>query len=144
MGKTITFRMIKNRFLFKCSHCNAKRSMVVHARIRQKNIRCHICGEMTKCAFNRRVTQREMQTGKIMLVSGSGKEVDVNLMDISTKGVGIEVSVKALRARAVKIGDQVQLACGWNPRLFSGSRFVVKNIIDRKVGLKKIIPGEPL
>jgi len=144
MGKTINFRLIKNRFLFKCSHCEAKKSMVVHARIRQKSIRCHSCGKMTKCAFNRRITQRELQTGKVVLISSSGREIDVNLTDISTKGIGIELSMKALRSRAVKPGDQVQLICGWNPRLFSGSRFVVKNIKDLKVGLKKIIPGEPL
>jgi hypothetical protein len=99
---------------------------------------------MTKCAFNRRITQRELQTGKIVLISRSGREIDVNLTDISSKGIGIELSIKALRSRAVRIGDQVQLACGWNPRLFSGSRFIVKNIKDLKVGLKKIVPGEPL
>ena len=118
--------------------------MVVHARIRQKSIRCHSCGKMTKCAFNRRITQRELQSGKIALIGRTGKEVEVNLTDISSKGVGIELSIRALRSRPVKVGDQVQLVCGWNPRLFSGIRFVVRNIKDQKIGLKKINPGEPL
>lgn len=93
---------------------------------------------MTPCAFNRRVTPREQQTGKAILITRSGKELDINLTNISAKGVGLELSIKALRSRAVKIGDHVQLVCKWNPGMFGGTRFIVQNMRDQKVGIKKL------
>jgi hypothetical protein len=142
MGKTTIFPVINNRFLFRCASCGAKRRLSVSQQVRQKNVRCHKCQEITKCAFNRRITPRESQTGKVILVTSSGKEVDVTLTDASSKGIGLELSIKALRSRAVKVGDTVQIVCNWNPALFSGSNFIVKNIREQRVGIKKIIPGE--
>jgi hypothetical protein len=72
----------------------------------------------------------------VTLTTSSGKEIDIHLTDISSKGVGAELSIQGLRARAVKVGDQIQLTCNWNPRLFSGNRFVVQNIREQKVGIK--------
>ncbi len=142
MGRTKIFRVIDNRFLFCCSSCQAKRRLFVAPHLRQKNIRCHKCGEINPCSFNRRLVQREHQTGQAVLITSGGKEVDVDLTDISHKGLGMEISIKALRSRAVKIGDEVRLVCNWNPGLFKGTRYLVQNIRDQKVGLKKLDPGK--
>ena len=141
MAKTITFRVINNRFLFRCSKCGAKRRLSAPPHLRQKNIRCFSCEEMNKCAFNRRVTPREQQSGKAVLITSAGKEVDINLLDISSKGVGVELSIQGLRSRVVKIGDKIQLICGWNPRLFSGRQYIVQNIREQKVGIKVLEIG---
>ena len=142
MGRTKIYRVIDNRFLFCCSSCQAKRRLFVAPHLRRKNIRCHKCGEINICSFNRRLTPREHQTGKALLITSAGKEVEVDLTDISHKGLGMEISIKALRSRAVKIGDQVQLICSWNPGLFKGARYIVQNIRGQKVGVKKLDPGK--
>jgi len=141
MAKTIVFRVVNNRFLFRCTSCGAKRRLSAPPHLRQKIIRCFKCHEINKCAFNRRVTPREQQSGKAVLITSAGKEVDINLIDISSKGVGVELSIQGLRSRVVKIGDQIQLICSWNPRLFSRNRYIVQNIREQKVGIKVLEVG---
>ncbi len=141
MGKTKTFRVIKNRLQFRCLNCGAKRTFAIPPHLRGRNIRCHKCGEITKCSFNRRVTLRELQSGKAVLITDQGIEVDIFLTDMSIKGIGFELPVRAARARVIKIGDQVRLSCRWNRRLLSGSRFVVQNINGQRVGVKKVDGG---
>lgn len=138
MGKTKTFRIINNRLQFRCASCGAKRSFSIPPHLRGKNIRCHKCGEITRCSFNRRGTLRELQSGKAILITDHGKEVDIFLTDMSTKGIGFELSLKAARARVIQVGDQVRLHCSWNQHLLSGSRFVVQNINGQRVGVKKM------
>jgi hypothetical protein len=142
MPKTTLCKVVNNRFLFRCSSCGAKRRMSAPPHLRRKNIRCYKCATMNTCAFNRRITPREQQSGKAVLLTTEGREVDINLTDISSKGIGVELSIKALRSRAVRIGDQVQLICNWNPKLFAGSRFVIQNIRDQRVGIRKLETGE--
>jgi len=144
MARTKTFQVINNRFLLRCDACGSKRRLFVAPHLKQKNIRCPKCGEINKCAFNRRITPRTLQTGKAVLTTRSGKEIDVHLTDVSSKGFGIELSFRDLHARVIKEGDQVQLVCNWNPALTRGSQFIVQNIREQRVGIKRIIPGEML
>jgi hypothetical protein len=81
---------------------------------------------------------RELQTGKAILITNSGKDVEIYLSDVSSKGIGFEMSIRAMRSRAIKIGDQIQVYCSWSPRLLSNSRFVVQNIRGQRVGVKKL------
>ncbi len=138
MGKTKTFRVVNHRFQFKCDKCGAKRYMAVPARLRQRSVRCHKCGEIIRCSFNRRATLRELQTGNAVLITSSGKDVEINLSDVSAKGIGFEMSIRAMRSRVIKIGDQIQVYCNWSPRLLGSSRYVVQNIRGRRVGVKKL------
>ena len=141
MAGTTTFQVINNRFLFRCTNCGAKRRLSAPPHLRRKNIRCFKCGELNKCGFNRRTTPRQQQSGKALLITKDGRELDITLTDISSRGIGLELSIKAMRSRAIKVGDPVQLICNWNPRLFSGCRFVVRNIKEQRVGVKKLDPG---
>lgn len=141
MGKTKTFRVLNNRLQFRCLSCGAKRTFAVPPHLRQRTIRCHKCGETTKCSFNRRVTLRELQSGKAVLTTDQGRDVDIFLTDISTKGVGFELSIRDARTHVLKIGDQIKLNCSWNQRLLGGDRFVVQNINGQRVGVKKVAGG---
>ena len=84
---------------------------------------------------------RELQSGKAVLITSSGKDVEIELSDVSSKGIGFEMSIRAMRSRAIKIGDQIQVYCSWSPRLLGQRRFVVQNINGRRVGVKKIEKG---
>ncbi len=142
MGRTKTFRVINQRFQFKCDKCGAKRYMAVPLRLRRRSVRCHKCGEIVNCSFNRRATLRESQSGKAVLITGSGKDVEIDLTDVSSKGIGFEMSIRAMRSRAIKIGDQVQIYCSWSPCLLGNNRYVVQNIRGQRVGVKKLEQGQ--
>lgn len=107
-----------------------------------KNIRCHKCGELNSCAFNRRHPPREQQSGLALLQTREGKQVEDNLTDVSQKGLGLEISIRALRSRSLKVGDRVHVICNWNPGLFKGEHFIVQNIRNQKVGIRKLAEGE--
>ena len=104
-------------------------------------MRCHKCGEVTQCMLNRRIRPRELQSGKIFLTTVEGKELEVNLFDISSTGLGVDVPIGAARARTLKLGNQVRFRCSWNPRLLGGGRYEVKNIKGRRIGVKKMELG---
>ncbi len=141
MGKARMFRVVNHRFQFKCDKCGTRRYMAVPIHLRQRSVRCHKCGEIVKCSFNRRETLRELQSGKAILITSSGKDVEINLSDVSSKGIGFEMSIRAMRSRAIKIGDQIQVYCSWSPRLLSNNRYVVQNIRGQRVGVKKLEQG---
>ncbi|HHD56832.1 MAG TPA: hypothetical protein ENK89_04045 [Desulfobulbaceae bacterium] len=84
---------------------------------------------------------RELQSGKAVLITNSGKDVEIFLSDVSSKGIGFEMSIRAMRSRAIKIGDQIQVYCSWSPRLLSNSRYVVQNIRGQRVGVKRLEQG---
>ena len=142
MGKTKTFRVVNRRFQFKCDECGAKRYMTAPAHLRRRNIRCHKCGEIVKCSFNRRATLRELQSGKAIVLTSSGKEVEINLSDVSSKGIGFEMSMRAMRSRVIKIGDKIQFSCSWSPGLLGNSRYTVRNIRGQRVGVQKLELGQ--
>jgi len=141
MGRAKTFRVVNHRFQFKCDKCGTRKYMAIPSHLRQRSVRCHKCGELIRCLFNRRATLRELQSGKAVLITSSGKDVEIELSDVSSKGIGFEMSIRAMRSRAIKIGDQIQVYCSWSPRLLGQSRFVVQNINGRRVGVKKIEKG---
>ena len=75
------------------------------------------------------------------MITSEGKEIDVNIHDISMGGIGLDISIRAARARAVAIGQEVHFRCSWNPRLLGNARFVVQNNNGQRIGVKKIVPG---
>jgi len=137
MGKAKEYRVVNNRMLFRCPECGAKRNSAVH-NVRKKSIRCHKCEVIAKCLFNRRINQREFQSGKALLITRGGKELEVSLFDISLSGVGFELPLGVSYARLLTIGQEVQLRCNWNARLFPHGRFIVQSIKGRRIGVKKI------
>ncbi len=142
MGKTVSFRVVNNRINFKCNKCGVKRNLPVPPQLRRRSIRCHACGEMTRCLLNRRNILRELQSGAAVLVTEDGKEIDVNIHDISTGGgIGVDISIRAARANAVRVGNKVRFRCSWNPRLLGSGIFKVKNCNGQRVGVKKISIG---
>ena len=141
MLRTQTFKVVRNRMQFRCPVCGVKRSLSVPTGIRRKNLRCHKCGEMVKCALNRRMYPRELLSGKMIMVTSEGKEMDVFISDKSAGGAGFDLSVAAIRRNRVAIGQEVRFRCSWSPHLIGNSRFVIVNIQGQRIGVKKIIRG---
>lgn len=135
MEKTKEFKIQNGRLLFKCPSCGARKNSVIPD-IRRKSIRCHQCGELTRCVFNRRPEQREPFSGRLVLKTRDGRKLEVVLRDLSARGVGLELPTgKSLKHLAV--GTEFTLTCSWNPRLLPDSRYVVRNIHGLRVGAEK-------
>lgn len=135
VGKTKEFRVINRRFQFKCPYCGGRRSFFIN-NLRRKNIKCFKCGESTRCLFNRRTDKRVYQSGKILLTTGVGKELEVNLKDLSYNGAGVELP-PGDSATSLSVGQEVSLKCNWNSQLIANRRFVVQNINGQQIGVKK-------
>jgi DNA-directed RNA polymerase subunit RPC12/RpoP len=135
MAKTITYRVVNNRLLFKCPSCSSRRMLSLPADIHRKSIRCHKCGEIAHCFLNRRQMPRESQAGKAVLVFSDGRELNIELYDISAGGVGFDVQNGS---RGVSVSQEVRLKCAWNPRLLDQCRYVVRNVNGRRVGVQSI------
>lgn len=134
--RTKIFRVLNNRLQFLCPYCNAKRSIAVQSDLRRRRIRCLKCQVITQCILNRRTISRETQAGKCVMITNQGKEIEVDLHDISLNGLGCDLPLKAVRS--VFLSQEIQFKCSWNPRLLSGSRFVVRSIKGRRIGAEKI------
>lgn len=91
MGKKKVIRVINNRMQFKCVSCMAKRSVPVLPNIRSKNIRCHKCGAITNCLLDRRITPRERQSGKAILITEEGRGIAVNIHDVQRMEVLVSI-----------------------------------------------------
>lgn len=140
MAKVKKFRVINNRIQFRCVACGAKRNLPVQPNIRSKNVRCHKCAVITRCSLNRRTTARTLQSGKVTMITEEGKEIVVNIYDISTDGgYGFELPIRASRAKTVKIGEEVRFNCKWNPRLLGSGRFKVISSNGQRIGVKKVV-----
>lgn len=105
--------------------------------IRRKSIRCHACGELIKCLFNRRPEQRVYHAGILNLRTRDGREIEVILKDLSSRGIGFELPAgKSLKL--LSIGHEVNLSCSWNPNLIPDSRYVIRNINGLRIGAEKV------
>jgi hypothetical protein len=135
VGKTKEFRVINRRFQFKCPYCGGRRNFFIN-NLRRKNIKCFKCGESTRCLFNRRTDKRVFQSGKILLTTKAGKEVEVNLKDLSYNGAGVEIP-PGISATSLSVGQEVSLKCNWNSQLITNRRFVVQSINGQQIGVKK-------
>jgi len=135
VGKSKEFRVINKRFQFKCPFCGGRRNFFVN-NLRRKNITCFKCGQSTRCVFNRRTDKRVYQSGKIILVTKAGRELEVNLKDLSYCGAGLEIP-PGVSASFLSIGQEISLKCNWNSRLIASRRFVVQNINGQQIGVKK-------
>ena len=137
IGKTKEFRVVNKRFQFTCPYCGGRRNFFVN-NLRRKNILCFKCGESTRCLFNRRTDRRDFQSGKIILTTRAGKDVEVNLKNLSFYGAGIEVPA-GVSSSFLSVGQEVTLKCSWNPKLITSRRFVVQNINGQQVGVRKAL-----
>lgn len=135
MPRTKTYRVMNNRMQFKCSECGARRYLSVPADSRRRSVKCIKCGERHNCLLNRRVIPRDRQAGKATVVLPSGREVDIDLYDISMNGIGFDMPFSATKNLSVK--QVVTFKCSWNPRLLGNSRYVIQSIQGRRVGAKK-------
>ena len=104
--------------------------------VRTRTLRCSKCGETTRCTFNRRVVEREQQSGKVLLFCDDGKEIEVNLFDISMDGLGFEVPIRDVMRIAV--GRYVSFKCPWNPQLLSQGRYIIRSIRGQRVGAERV------
>ena len=96
-----------------------------------------MCGELTRCVFNRRPEQRNYHSGKLTVKTRDGREIDVNLRDMSSKGIGFELPAgKSLKL--LSVGHEISVSCSWNANLFPDSRYIIKNINGLRVGAQKI------
>ncbi|WP_136806851.1 hypothetical protein [Desulfosediminicola flagellatus] len=70
------------------------------------------------------------------MITNQGKEIEIDLHDVSMDGLGFDLPISA--ARALRVQQEVQFKCSWNPRLLGSSRFVVRSIQGRRVGAEKV------
>lgn len=136
MSKTRTYSVVNNRLQFKCPFCQARRMIALPPDVRRKSIRCQKCGELSHCQLNRRIVPRQSQAGKALLILNDGKELAIDLYDISFGGVGFELSGSI--AATISVRQEVKLRCAWNPRLLDQGRFVIKSVKGRRVGVQII------
>lgn len=97
-------------------------------------MRCWHCGEMTRCVFDRRLEGRESLSGMVLLKTREGREIEVMLRDLSSRGVGFEVR-KGKDARLIKKGQEMSLICNWNPAIIPKSMFRAQNVNGYRVGV---------
>lgn len=136
MPKTKEFKVLQRRLLFKCPSCGARRNSIVPD-IRRKSIRCHHCGEITRCLFNRRPEQRNYYAGKLNVKTRDGREIEVLMKDLSSRGIGFELQAgKSLKL--LSVGNEIQITCSWNPNLIPDPRYIIRNINGLRVGAEKV------
>lgn len=131
--KTKEFRIHDNRLIFKCPQCGKRRNYNF-PRTRSKTLKCDACGEKTRCLFNRRPELRESQSGTLNLKTKDGKEINVMMRDISSRGIGFDLQ-KGKDLRSIKMGQEISLASKWNPRLIPNSRYKIQNISGLRIGV---------
>lgn len=136
MARTQTYSIINNRVHFKCPSCGTRKYLAAPRDLRRRSIRCHKCGERTKCLFNRRDRPRENQVGKAMLVLHTGNEIEIDLRDISMRGIGFDLPYGS--ARKVSVRQVVSFKCNWNPRLIGNARYIIRSIDGQRVGAEKL------
>ena len=141
MLRTQTFKVVRNRMLFRCPICKVKRSISVPRGVRKKTIRCHKCGETIKCALNRRVYPREILTGKMIMITPDGNEMDALLSDKSATGAGFDLAFSDIRRNRLTKGQRVRFRCSWNPHLVGNNRYEIVNIIGSRIGVRKLTRG---
>lgn len=128
------YQVKDHRIHFKCPECSAKRTLPVPPDLRAKNIRCHRCNSISKAVLNRRILQRQPQSGKAIMILTGGKKLAVHLTDISPDGVGC--SIEANATNMISVTDRVHFSCAWNPGLFSENQYTIKNIRGTRVSIQ--------
>lgn len=139
MITTKTFQVIRNRILFKCPFCGARRQISIppRLRLRRKEIRCHKCDGMIRCALNRRESPRERLSGKMTMQTKRGDNIEVSLHDKSAGGAAFDVTITDLHRCRISTGQEVRFGCSWNRNLLANSRFEIVNIRGQRIGVKK-------
>ena len=70
------------------------------------------------------------------MIFGDGKEIPINLYDISIGGVGFELTVGV--AASIAPRQEIRLRCVWNPRLLDQGRYIIKNVRGRRIGAQTV------
>ena len=136
MAQTRTFQVTAGRIRHICSNCGTKRSLPVPPHGKTRSVRCYKCGYQERCNLNRREEVRESQTGKVSLFLISGKEITVDLRDISMGGVGITLPPQ--NSNALHVREEVHFKCAWNPKLFNSGRYVVASVNGNRIGIRNV------
>lgn len=132
--KTKIVQVRDGRALFRCPACQGKRLVSAPLSVRRKTVHCTKCQETVNCVFNRRLTERNQQSGRVLLLT-NGTEAEVGLFDVSAGGVGFELDIRS--GIRISVGREVQFKCGWNSQLLSQGRYVVKSISGLRVGAQR-------
>ena len=135
MPKSRTFTVKNGRIFFKCPICQLKKMVTVVPGLRRRTIFCSKCGEKIFCILDRREMKRTSQSGRVLLLAGTGK-TEVSLFDISVNGAGFELDTRS--AVKVAIGARIELQCHWNPLLFPRRHYVVRSVRGFKVGAERL------
>ena len=136
MARIKTFQVQDNRVRFVCTSCKARRCLPVLQHVRTRKVKCHKCGTYIRFNINRRTMTRENQSGKAVLTLSSGRELPIDLHDVSPRGVGIDM--KPGDARFVSVSDEVNFKCNWNPRLLTNGRYIVRSIRGGRIGIENV------
>lgn len=74
---------------------------------------------------------RSSQTGRVFLLV-SGGQAEVELVDISTVGVGFEIDVRS--GLKIAMGRVIEFNCSWARQLFRNGRYVVRFVKGGRAG----------
>lgn len=136
MAKTRSYQVSGGRIHFKCPNCQARRLLGVAGNIRRRSIKCHSCDARISAILNRRQRPREQQFGRVILICYDSSQLEVDLFDISTSGVGFEIALRDLTK--IAMGDKIQLRCPWNPLLVDRGGYEIRSIQGRRVGAARL------
>jgi len=75
--------------------------------------------------------ERTNQSGRILMLFG-GNQNEVDLYDISNRGVGFDMDARS--GVKIAIGREIEFKCSWNPRLLNHGRYVVRSVKGTRVG----------
>jgi hypothetical protein len=126
-----TFHVMTGRFFFICPSCRNKKMITVGYRFRRTSVRCPKCRSKITCVLNRRLVARSSQSGRVFLLV-SGSQTEVELVDISTVGVGFEMDVRS--ALKIAIARVIEFNCSWTRGLFRNGRYVVRFVKGGRAG----------
>lgn len=73
-----------------------------------------------------------MQSGKAVMTCADGKRVEIDLFDISARGVGYTIPPTA--KPAIALDEVVQFSCDWNPTIFPADKYIIRNIDGHRIG----------
>lgn len=135
MSRTKTYRVVNNRMQFRCPECGTRKYIAVPPDVRRRSVRCTKCGARNNCLLNRRNIPRDSQAGKAVLVLPDGREIEIDLHDLSMKGIGFDLPLGV--AKKLHVKQVVSFKCTWNPRLIGNNRYEIKSIHGRRVGAEK-------
>jgi hypothetical protein len=80
-----------------------------------------------------------VQSGKVLVLTESGDEIEAFLTDVSHNGVGFSMLAGSSGSKQLTIGRKVRFKCGWNSQLLGNDSFMIRSVKGQKIGAQKLL-----